>query len=54
MFRYVPRRAPNVLDKQMISLSRRHYSGPPHFYSNKQLELLASKTANRLSLRQLV
>ncbi|PVF94765.1 alpha-ketoacid dehydrogenase kinase [Serendipita vermifera] len=32
----------------------RRFSGPAHFYSNKQLELYAARKANRLSLRQLV
>ena len=34
--------------------TRRAASGALHFYSNKQLELYASKDAKRLSLRQLV
>ncbi|KIM25189.1 hypothetical protein M408DRAFT_331297 [Serendipita vermifera MAFF 305830] len=54
MFGHASRNASTSSIKQIVSSSSRHYSSPPHFYSNKQLELLASKRANRLSLRQLV
>lgn len=54
MFRRASRNASNASVTNIVSPSCRRYSSPPHFYSNKQLELHASKKANRLSLRQLV
>ena len=38
----------------MLPCRVRHASTALHFYQNRQLELYASKEANRLTLRQLV